>query len=38
MTVMPLGVELLEHLEDLDAGVRIEIAGRLVGQQEHRVR
>ena len=31
-----LGVELLEHPQDLDAGVRIEVAGRLVGQHQRR--
>ena len=30
----PLGVELLEHPQDFDAGVRIEVAGRLVGQEQ----
>ena len=30
----PFGVELLEHPQDLDAGVRIEVAGRLVGQDQ----
>ena len=30
----PLGVELLEHPQDFHAGVRIEVAGRLVGQQQ----
>ena len=30
----PLGVELLEHPQDFHAGVRVEIAGRLVGQDQ----
>ena len=30
-----LRVELLEHPQDFDARVRIEIAGGLVGQNEH---
>ena len=29
-----LGVELLEHPQDLDAGVGIEVAGGLVGQDQ----
>src|SRR5262249_42122946 len=29
-----LAVELLEHVEDLDAGARVEVAGRLVGEEE----
>ena len=29
-----LGVELLEHPQDFDAGVRIEVARRLVGQHQ----
>ena len=33
----PLGVELLEHPQDLDAGVRVEVAGRLVGQHQRGV-
>ena len=32
----PLGVELLEHPQDFHAGVRIEVAGGLVGQQQRR--
>ena len=32
-----LGVELLEHAEDLLAGLRVEVAGRLVGDQERAV-
>ena len=32
----PLGVELLEHPQDFDAGVRVEVAGRLVGQDQRR--
>ena len=32
----PLGVELLEHPQDFHAGVRIEVARRLVGQQQGR--
>ena len=30
-----LGVEPLEHPQNVDAGVRIEVARRLVGQEEH---
>ena len=30
----PFGVELLEHPQDFDARVRIEVAGRLVGQKQ----
>ena len=33
----PFGVELLEHPQDFHAGVRIEVAGRLVGQDQRRV-
>ena len=29
-------VELLEHLQDFLAGVRVEVAGRLVGEQQRR--
>src|SRR5207249_3767487 len=32
-----LDVELLEHAQDLLAGVRIEITRRLVGEQERRI-
>src|SRR3954447_12075774 len=32
-----LRVELLEHLEDLLARARIEVAGRLIGEQERGV-
>ncbi len=30
----PFGVELLEHPQDFHAGVRVEVAGRLVGQDQ----
>ena len=32
--VMPCVVELLEHAHDLDAGLAVEVAGRLVGEQQ----
>ena len=32
-----LGVELLKHLQDFDAGVRIEVARGLVGQHQGRL-
>ncbi len=38
MIVCPSSVQLVEQGEDLDARLRIEIAGRLVGEQDRRVR
>ena len=32
-----LAIELLEHQQDLIAGLRVEVPGRLVGEQERRV-
>ena len=31
------GVEALEDGHDLDAGLRVEVAGRLVGEQDRRI-
>src|SRR5688572_32293858 len=35
---LPVVVQLVEQSEDLDARLRVQIAGRLVGQQDRRVR
>ena len=32
----PFGIEGLEHLQDFDTGVRIQVAGGLVGQEQRR--